>query len=77
MKHQFAKEVLVGFVGAEVDKLAETKGEDFIDRERLRHDASRRAEGMYDDHYGGQDSYDPNNCRPHDRMQQQFSNNNW
>ena len=39
MSHQFAKELLAGFAGAEVDKLAETKGEDFYDRERLKRDA--------------------------------------
>ncbi len=32
-KHQFAKELLAGFAGAEVDKLFETKGLDFMDRE--------------------------------------------
>ena len=34
VNHAFAKELLVGFAGAEIDKLAETKGEDFFDRER-------------------------------------------
>ncbi|TAQ91254.1 hypothetical protein B7494_g428 [Chlorociboria aeruginascens] len=59
VSHQFAKELLVGLVGGEVDKLAETKGEDFIDRERAKHHARENVEQMYDEHYGGQDQYDP------------------
>ncbi|WP_139161837.1 DUF3759 domain-containing protein, partial [Acinetobacter baumannii] len=34
VSHAFAKELLAGFAAAEVDKLAETKGEDWFDRER-------------------------------------------
>jgi hypothetical protein len=30
--HKFAKELLAGFVGAETDKLFETKGLDYLDR---------------------------------------------
>ncbi|RFU25887.1 hypothetical protein B7463_g10454, partial [Scytalidium lignicola] len=59
VSHQFAKELLAGIAGAEVDKLAETKGEDFFDREKAKHHAKQRAEQMYDEHYGGQDQYDP------------------
>ncbi|OCL14371.1 EXS-domain-containing protein [Glonium stellatum] len=63
VSHQFAKELLAGFAGAEVDKLAETKGEDFFDKEKAKHQAKQRAEQMYDDHYinnQGADQYDPN-----------------
>ncbi|PMD12905.1 hypothetical protein NA56DRAFT_652183 [Hyaloscypha hepaticicola] len=60
VSHQFAKEMLVGLAGAEVDKLAETKGMDFIDREKAKHHAKENVENMYDQHYGGQDQYDPN-----------------
>ncbi|KAK8035275.1 hypothetical protein PG993_010270 [Apiospora rasikravindrae] len=60
VSHQFAKELLVGFAGAEVDRLAETKGADYIDRERAKRDARRNAEELYDSHYGGYDQYDPN-----------------
>lgn len=31
VSHQFAKEMIAGLVGGEVDKLAETKGLDFIE----------------------------------------------
>lgn len=59
VSHAFAKEMLAGLAGAEVDKLAETKGEDFFDRERSKHEAKKRAENLYDQHYGGQEQYDP------------------
>lgn len=39
VSHAFAKELLAGFVGGEADKLVETKGEDFYDRERVRNQA--------------------------------------
>jgi hypothetical protein len=81
VSHQFAKELLAGFAGAEVDKIvrvthamlhkrrwlteiqAETKGEDWFDREKAQHEAKRQAEQMYDEHYvsnQGADQYDPN-----------------
>ncbi|KAE9364892.1 hypothetical protein N431DRAFT_355254 [Stipitochalara longipes BDJ] len=64
ISHQFAKELLVGIAGAEVDKLAETKGMDFIDREKAKHHAKENVENLYDQHYGDQDQYDPNNQGP-------------
>ena len=76
MSHAFAKELLAGFAGAEIDKLAETKGEDFFDKEKAKHHAKKRAEEMYDDHYvknQGADQYDPNQYgRP-----QHIENQNW
>ncbi|RMZ68291.1 SPX N-terminal [Pyrenophora seminiperda CCB06] len=73
VSHAFAKEMLAGFAAAEVDKLAETKGEDWFDREKAKRDAKQHAEQMYDDHYvnnHGADQYDPNQySRP-----QQFDN---
>ncbi|KAI4591528.1 hypothetical protein LQW54_010041 [Pestalotiopsis sp. IQ-011] len=60
VSHGFAKEMLAGIAGGEVDKLFETKGLDEIDREKAKRHAKQQAEQMYDDHYGGQDQYDPN-----------------
>jgi hypothetical protein len=77
VSHQFAKELLAGFAGAEVDKLAETKGEDFFDKERSKHEAKKRAEAMYDDHYGGQDQYDPSQQAPPQALQDQFGGDRW
>jgi len=73
VSHQFAKELLAGFAGAEVDKLAETRGEDFFDKEKAKHQAKQNAENMYDDHYGNADQYDPNQ---YDRPQH-IQNQNW
>ena len=63
--------MLAGFAGAEVDRLAETKGADYIDRERAKRDAQQNAEQLYDSHYGGQDQYDPN-MDPPQNIQDQF-----
>lgn len=59
VKHGFAKELLVGIAAAEVDKLAETKGMDFMDKERAKHHAKKQAEHLYDEQYGDLDEYDP------------------
>jgi cysteine synthase len=75
VSHQFAKELLVGLAGAEVDRLAETKGADYIDRERAKHEAKKNAEHMYDQHYGNEDNYDPNRQRPNERLQREFGDN--
>ena len=76
VSHAFAKELVAGFAAAEVDKLAETKGEDWFDREKAKHQAKKNAERMYDDHYvDGQnaDQYDPDQ---YDRPQY-FDNRDW
>jgi len=39
-----AKELFAGFAAAEADKLIETKGLDFIDREEAQRSARRQAE---------------------------------
>lgn len=70
VSHQFAKELLAGFAGAEIDKLAETKGADWFDQEKAKRDAKEHAERMYDEHYidnHGADQYDPNQYRAPDR----------
>jgi len=73
VSHQFAKELLAGFAGAEVDKLAETKGEDFYDRERAKHQAKENAERLYDQHYGQQgDQYDPQQMGAPHHIREQF-----
>lgn len=59
VNHAFAKELLAGIAGAEVDKLVETKGFDAIDREKAKHHAKRQAEDLYDQQYGQLDEYDP------------------
>jgi len=62
--HQFAKEALVGLAGIEIDRFAETTGAKWLDKEEAKRQARKHAEGMYDEHYGGQDQYDPNQYGP-------------
>ncbi|PWN35646.1 uncharacterized protein FA14DRAFT_160702 [Meira miltonrushii] len=45
--HQMAKELLAGFAGAEVDKLFETKGLNFLDRERAKRHAQEEAQANF------------------------------
>jgi len=52
--------MLAGFVGAEVDRLAETKGMDEYDRIEAKRHAESSAYNMYDTHYQNADQYDPN-----------------
>ena len=78
IQHQFAKEMIAGFAGAEVDRLAETKGADFIDRERAKHEAKKRSEELYDQHYGQQgDQYDPNSMDAPRHIQDSFQDRDW
>lgn len=63
VSHAFAKELLAGFVGGEVDKLAETKGKDAWDRHEAHKHAKQSAEQMYNEHYiddQGANQYNPN-----------------
>ncbi|KAK5113433.1 hypothetical protein LTR85_010861 [Meristemomyces frigidus] len=76
VNHQFAKEMLAGIAGGEVDKLCETKGADYVDRERAKHESKQRTEQLYDQHYGQYDQYDPNQQGPPQHLQQQFGGGN-
>lgn len=99
MNHAFAKELLAGIVGGEVDKIAETKGTfnsccehililpyplgwntamlmtatspgmDAYDRNRAKERAQQGSAQMYDEHYGGQEQYDPNSYDAPQRVQ--------
>jgi hypothetical protein len=56
--------MLIWYVGQTLTVMqAETKGEDWFDREKAQREAKRQAEQMYDEHYinnQGADQYDPN-----------------
>jgi hypothetical protein len=60
VNHSFAKELLAGFAGGEVDKLAETHGLNEIDKLEARHRAKKDSERLYDQQYQDQPHYDPN-----------------
>jgi len=72
--HQFAKEMMAGIAGAEVDKLAETKGMDYLDREKAKRHAKQEAENLYDQNYGQQDTGNGggNWDNVHDNYRQQY-----
>ncbi|CAF1676229.1 unnamed protein product [Rotaria magnacalcarata] len=52
VSHPFMKELLAGFAAAEVDKLFETKGLDYLDHEKARQRAIRQAHQLADEKYG-------------------------
>lgn len=72
VSHGFAKEMLAGFAGAGVDYLAETKGADFVDREKAKHEAKQKAEQLYDQHYGQNENYNPRQHKPHHKVKETF-----
>ncbi|CAO3668634.1 unnamed protein product [Umbelopsis vinacea] len=49
--HAFAKELLAGFAAAEAEKLIETKGLDFLDREKTKRHAKQQVTEYYDREY--------------------------
>eukprot|EP00271_Cylindrocystis_brebissonii_P000223 TRINITY_DN1026_c0_g1_i1.p1 TRINITY_DN1026_c0_g1~~TRINITY_DN1026_c0_g1_i1.p1 ORF type:complete len:114 (-),score=32.45 TRINITY_DN1026_c0_g1_i1:745-1086(-) len=51
------KELLAGFAAAEVDKLVETKGMDYIDAQAAKKKAVEQAHSLADEKYGGGDSW--------------------
>ncbi|CAI0642475.1 hypothetical protein CGCF415_v003956 [Colletotrichum fructicola] len=69
VKHQFAKEMLAGIAGAEVDKLFETKGLDYLDREKAKRHAEKQAEHLYQEQYGDMDEYNPERRGRHQHME--------
>jgi len=42
--HAEAKELIAGFIGAFIDRTVETKGLDFVDKEKAKHAAKKNAE---------------------------------
>ena len=50
--HTMAKDIMAGFATGEADKLVETHGENFYDREKMRYDAKQQANQCYDQQYG-------------------------
>jgi len=42
--HAAAVELIAGLTGGFIDRMVETKGLDFIDKEKAKHDAKKRAE---------------------------------
>lgn len=61
VSHAMAKELLAAAVGFEVDRLAETKGEDAFDKFKAHEHAKKEAEEMYKAHYedAGKEEWHP------------------
>ncbi|QSZ31239.1 hypothetical protein DSL72_000802 [Monilinia vaccinii-corymbosi] len=74
VSHAFAKELIAGFAAGEIDKLAETKGEDWVREHRMREKSKEQAEHLYDQHYGQDDQYDPNQRGPPEHLNK-YDNN--
>ncbi|KAF9168590.1 hypothetical protein BGX21_011241 [Mortierella sp. AD011] len=51
--HALAKEILAGIAGTQIDKLFETKGLDFLDKEKAKHEAKQKAYAIYDEQHPG------------------------
>ncbi|EEQ38573.1 putative 3-hydroxy-3-methylglutaryl-coenzyme A reductase [Clavispora lusitaniae] len=66
VSHAFAKELIAGFVGGEVDKMFETKGLDYMDKEKAKRQAEQMAFDGYDQHYGNEDQWHPDTEPPFD-----------
>ncbi|KAG0049516.1 hypothetical protein BGZ83_005702 [Gryganskiella cystojenkinii] len=49
--HKLTREMFAALAGAEADKLIETKGLDFVDREKANFQARQNAEKIYDARY--------------------------
>ncbi len=62
VSHPLMKEMLAAFAAAEVDKLFETKGLDYLDREKAKRHAIQQAHHIANEQYGqgGTYNYDQN-----------------
>ncbi len=57
VSHPLMKEMLAGFAAAEVDKLVETKGLDYLDREKAKRRATEQAHYIAEQQYGPGGTY--------------------
>lgn len=59
VEHSVAKELLAAAVGFEVDRLAETKGADEVDKLKAKHHAREQADALYEQQYASKDQWHP------------------
>jgi len=63
--------MIAAMVGAEADKLFETKGLQYLDREKVKMQATDNAKTLYESHYETQtDVYDPSTCAAPPQMEE-------
>jgi hypothetical protein len=60
VSHPFMKEMLAGLAAGEVDKLFETKGLDFLDREQAKRRAVEQAHHIANERYGPDGTFNYN-----------------
>jgi hypothetical protein len=72
VNHAFAKEAIAAIAGVEADRLAETTGADWIDKEKAKHEAKKKSEQLYDQHYGNEENYNPKKKGRHGKLKQEF-----
>lgn len=72
VSHGFAKEAIAAFAGGEVDKLFESKGLNYLDKEKAKHRAKEQAMSNYDQHYGGQEQWHPDQQPAYDYNQYRY-----
>jgi len=78
VSHGLAKEMIAGIAGAEIEKLAETKGADAWDRHEAKQRAEQISQHLYDEHYVqncGANEYNPNQYEAHDSFAGDYSHN--
>ncbi|KAK2465677.1 hypothetical protein APHAL10511_002221 [Amanita phalloides] len=46
--HEKAMEIFAGLAGVAIDRLAETKGHDFLDKQKAKHEAEKIAKAHFD-----------------------------
>ncbi|CAF1166843.1 unnamed protein product [Adineta ricciae] len=75
ISHPMMKEILAGFAAAEVDKLFETKGIDYLDRERAKRMATEQAYKLANDKYGSGQVYQGDDFNNY--QQQNYNQGGW
>ncbi len=80
VSHPMMKEILAGLAAAEVDKLFETKGLDYLDREKAKQMAIQQAHQLAHDKYGPGGVYNPGGPQgqgPNNNFNQGFGGGNY
>jgi len=75
VSHPMMKEMLAGFAAAEVDKLFETKGLDYLDREKAKRMAIQQAHHLAEQQYGPGGTFNAGGGG-YDQQQSNFGYNN-
>ncbi|RCK56530.1 hypothetical protein Cantr_06003 [Candida viswanathii] len=64
VSHSFAKKALSALAGSEIDKIFETKGLSHLDKDQTKNEAIEKVKEGYDQSYGQQDQWSPEQQSP-------------